>query len=294
MFGNYLEAGTTLLDSTKVIAWTPYGREETVSILIEYIKRDVEAGIVDEYHLYMNTDEDQVRDREYAHELNEQYDWVQLRYHPHDIPLKPKQLNTGKYYRYAVEPNTVYVRFDDDIVYIHSQAIERLVRRKLSSPALVCFPLIWHNATTSYYSQQFGKIPLDWGIVKSPYCMDTVGWSNALFAEGIHRLLLGHIRNDSVEDLFWHHDVQIEIGTQFSVSSFAAHSDIYREMNPPGFLDHEEEEHWHTVDRPVRTGRPNSIVGNALVSHLSFMGHTNYIRRETDIMQQYKELSEAL
>lgn len=284
-----------MLDSTKVVAWTPYGREETMSILVKYMERDVMAGIVDEYHLYMNTDPEQERDREYAQELNEEYAWIVLQERPaHLKVLRPKQLNTGRYYRYAIEPNTVYVRLDDDIVYVHENAIERLVRRKIGSPSLVCFPVIWHNAVCSYYLQQFGKIPKEFGEVKEPYCMDSIGWADAGFAESIHNLLLDHIQEDTVDSLFLHHDIELPLGRQFSVSCFAAESDLYRDLNPRGILTHEEEEHWHTVYQTRKTGRANSVVGNSLVAHLSFLPHTDYIRKATDILPRYRELAENL
>jgi hypothetical protein len=284
-----------MIDGKKVVAWTPYGREETMSILVKYMERDVMAGVVDEYHLYMNTDPDQVRDREYAQELNEEHAWIVLQERPAGLKvLRPKQLNTGRYYRYAIEPDTVYVRLDDDIVYVHENAMERLVQRKIGSPSLVCFPIIWHNAICSYYLQTFGKIPTEFGVVEEPYCMDQIGWKDAGFAESIHNLLLDHIQNDTVDSLFFHHDIELPIGKQFSVSCFAAESDIYRELNPQGILHHEEEEHWHTVYRTKQTGRSNSIVGNSLVAHLSFFPHRDYIRGATDILPRYRELAENL
>lgn len=284
-----------MIDGKKVVAWTPYGREETMSILVKYMERDVMAGVVDEYWLYMNTDPKQERDREYAHELNEEHAWILLKERPAGIrALRPKQLNTGRFYRYAIEPDTVYVRFDDDIVYVHEDAVENLVRKKIDSPDFVCFPIIWHNAVCSYYLQQFGKIPLEYGTVASPYCMDPVGWADSGFAESIHYLLLDHIKEGTVDSLFFHHDIQLEVGKQFSVSCFAAESSIYRELNPPGILTHHEEEHWHTVDQTRRTGRNNSIVGDSLVSHLSFFPHSDYIRKATDILPQYRELAERL
>ena len=284
-----------MIDGKKVVTWTPYGREETMSILVKYMERDVMAGVVDEYHLYINTDPGQERDREYAQELNEEHAWIVLKDRPENLPvLYPKQLNTGRYDRYATEPDTDYIRFDDDIVYVHENAIERLVRRKIGSPSLVCFPIIWHNAICSYYSQQFGKIPMEFGVVREPYCMDPIGWIDAGFAESIHNLLLDHIANSTVDSLFWHHDIQLQIGKQFSVSCFAAESDIYRELPIPGVLTHEEEEHWHTVHQTQATGRANSIVGNALVSHLSFFPHRDYIRGATDILPRYRELASNL
>jgi hypothetical protein len=279
----------------RVVAWTPFGREETVSILKEYMARDHAAGVVDRWDLYMNTDADQVTDRNYGYGLAEAHGWIRAVERPAgEKVLHPKQLNTGRYYRYAVEENTVYVRFDDDIVYVHPDAITRMAQAKVSSPSLVVFPIVWHNAVCSYYLQQLGKIPKEFGVVKAAYCMDPVGWSDGEFARKIHELLLGHIEAGTVEELFLHHDIQLPMALQFSVSCFAALSDAYRAMKPIGHLDYYEEEAWHTIHRPPKIGHPNMITGNALVAHLSFLHHTNYIRRETDILTRYRALAEKL
>ncbi len=284
-----------MIDGHKVVAWTPYGRKETMSILYKYVVRDHDAGIIDEYHLYMNLDDNQHEDLIFAQWLSSTYKWIILKERPgNEEVLHPKQLNTGRYYRYAIEPDTIYIRLDDDIVYVHDKAMERLAREKTTSPETVTFPIIWHNAICSFWLQNMGKIPLEYGRVREAYCMDPVGWGDQYFAEKIHRLLLDHIRADAVDELFLHHDIQLPVGLQFSVSCFAAHSDLYRKLDPPGHLPYHEEEAWHTIREPHRSGKANMITGNALVAHLSFYPHTNYIRRETDILDQYRALADEL
>lgn len=284
-----------MINGNRVVAWTPYGRKETMSILYKYMVRDHEAGIVDEYWLYLNMDPDQHQDLLFAQWLASSYPWIKLKERPpHERVLHPKQLNTGKFYQYAVEPNTIYIRLDDDIVYVHKDAMARLAAAKGVSPATVCFPIIWHNAICSFWLQNMGKIPLEYGRVRDAYCMDPVGWGDGQFAEKIHRLLLDHIKADAVDELFLHHDVQLPLGLQFSVSCFAAHSDLYRGLENPGHLPYEEEETWHTIHETHRSGKANIIIGNALVAHLSFFPHTDYIRRQTDILDQYREIADQI
>lgn len=286
-----------MIDGHRVITWTPYGRKETMTILSQYMIRDHEAGIVDEYWLYLNMDEHgQHDDLLYAQWLASTYPWIKLKERPVSPPLQPKQLNTGFFYKYAIEPNTIYIRLDDDIVYVHEKAIERLAASKIASPRTIAhFPIIWHNAICSYWLQRMGKIPESYGVVREPYCMDPVGWGDARFAESIHRQLLDNIRAGTVDDLFLHHDIQLPVGLQFSVSTFASNGDMYAALPAgPGNLSYTEEETWHTVHEPLRRQIPNMIIGNSLVAHLSFFPHTNYIRRETDILDQYRELSENL
>lgn len=56
-----------MIKDKKVVVFTPWGRLLTASILFEYLRRDHEAGIVDEWHLWMNTDPDQGFDRQYGY-----------------------------------------------------------------------------------------------------------------------------------------------------------------------------------------------------------------------------------
>lgn len=279
-----------MIDGHKVTCWTPFGRERTVSLLVKYMERDVKRGIVDEYILYMNTDDDQVSDRAYGYALAEQYDWIRIIERPERYP-GPKQRSTGYFYRYATDPGTVFIRFDDDIVYVHESAVENLVRARLEMPApAAVFPIIINNAICSYFLQACGKIPREWGEV-GMYCMDPVGWANGPFAVKLHELLLSHIEAGTVEDLYLHHDFQIPPGTQFSVSCFASLGSMYASLPEPGVLTPDEEESWHTIHRPLATGASNVVRADAIVSHLSFFTQHAFLN-PTNILDRYRELAD--
>lgn len=278
-----------MIKNQKVVVFTPWGRELTASILFKYIKRDHDAGIVDEWHLWMNTDEDQVSDRDYAHQLEKQYDWIKTFERPSKEVLHPKQMNTGTFYTYTQDSDTIYVRMDDDIVWIEQNAIKRLVEQRIETKhPFVVFPIIWNNAVCSYYLQQGEQMPSWWGTVTN-HCMDEVGWRSATFAEHIHNHLFDCIENDLVDNLFMHHSIQLPVGHQFSVSSFAQFGSEYKNVN--GILGGEEEA-WHTIVQPFEQQRPNMIVPNSLISHFSFYHQRGYLLEKTNILERYRELSE--
>lgn len=284
-----------MIEDKRVVAWTPFGRQVTVSILAEYLKRDHARGLIDEWWLCLNTDPGQDADLAYAVELAATYDWVKLKARPADcVELRPKQRNTGYFYRYMIDPDTIYLRFDDDIVYVHDAAVERLVRAKTQQPdATACFAFIWNNAICSFFAQQCGVIPKEWGDVQ-PYCMDSVGWANGEFAVRIHRLLLEHIQAGTVAELFLYQDFSVRLGEQFSVSCFASAGADYAALpDGPGVLVPDEEESWHTIHRPRALGQPNVIIGNALVSHYTFYPQRGVVS-PTDVLDRYRALAEAL
>ncbi len=316
-----------MIDGKRVVAWTPFGRERTVSLLYEYMRRDVERGIVDEWWLCMNTDPTQNGDILYAMKLQLRHPWVKLVDKPEDAPrLQPKQRNTGYFYRYMTDRDTVFVRFDDDIVFVDIDAVERIVRHRLETQVGVAsFGMIWNNAICSWYAQQHGVIPHEFGTVGRPYCMDPVGWADGQFAVRIHNLLLDYIEGRSVaptprdhsaivksvrdldpaplreleieatpgDKFALYQDIGLEVGQQFSVSFFAALGSMYADLETPGVLTPHEEESWHTVHEPRRLGQPNTIVGNAFVSHYTFFPQQPIVNA-TNILDRYRALAQKV
>lgn len=293
-----------MIDGKKVVAWTPYGREATYSILLKYFARDVERGLIDEVRAFLNTDPNQVDDLRYIYRQAKRTPWLKLWERPAGVPRRtPKQRNTGYAYTYMTDPDTAYVRFDDDIIYVHQDAVENLVRHKLQTPNNVCsMSTMWNNSITSWFFQQSGVIPAAgtrddngyvWPAVGGPYCMDPVGWADGEFAVNIHRLLLDKIRNNCVEDVFLYQDMPVKIGQQYSVSCFASLGAYYAALPQPGVLVPDEEEGWHTVFEPNRIQQPNILVGNAVVSHYTFMPQRGLVAA-TDVLDQYREIAEKL
>jgi hypothetical protein len=279
-----------MIDDHRVVTWTPYGREVTVSVLKDYMVRDHDRGIIDEWWLCLNTDPDQVSDLQYAYRLAAEHpDWIRIKDRPAGRARRtPKQRNTGYFYEYMTDPDTVYNRFDDDIVYVHPDAIANLARHKIATPDGLCsFATMWNNAIVSWFAQQAGIIPHDWGTVENMYCMDKTGWASGRFAVGIHNLLLDWLEEGTPEKAYLYQDFPIPPGTQYSVSCFASLGSHYAGLPTPGVLVPDEEESWHTVHRPKAIGQPNILVGNALVSHYTF-GPQRVEVLATDILDRYR------
>ncbi len=290
-----------MIDGRTVIAWTPYGRVKTVSILAPYMLRDHRAGIVDEWHLFMNCQDP--ADIPYAHELAAAFDWVKLLERPADCPkLQPVQRNTGYAIRYFTDPDAVYVRLDDDIIYLHPDSLLNLCESKIRTTSVLgCFGLTWNNAIISWFEQQVGVIPDTWGTVRQPYCMDAVGWASGDFAVGIHGLLLdileGPDPDREVKSVYLYQNMPLAPRQQFSVSYHAVLGSDYCELDPPGHLDYPEEEHWLTVHRPEVVGKGNVIVGDALAAHWTFRPQRNSPEHAAAldvILDRYRALAERL
>jgi hypothetical protein len=278
----------------KVVAWIPFGREATVSILMKYLVREHERGLIDELWLYLNTDPDQVSDLRYAYGLAKRHKgFVRIIERPVDCPRQqPKQRNTGYAYRYMADPDTMFLRLDDDIVYVHPDAVEKLCTAKAALPGtLAAFALMWNNAIISWYAQHLDIIPKSFGVVQAPFCMDPVGWADGEFAVKIHRLLLDWIEQGVPEKAYFYQNYPLAPRQQFSVSAHVIDGADFCALPVPGVLDYPEEEHWITVHRPAIIGKSNDIIGDALVSHYTFYPQGDTVRR-TNILDRYRRIAE--
>jgi len=276
-----------MLFGKRIVVCIPYGRRRTVSILLNYLRRD--RAIVDEVQFWMNTDPEQVEDVAWAEQQAEIFEgWIRCVPRPSDEALAPKQLNIGLFYAGTCDANTLYFRFDDDIVYVHPNYFPSMVAFRLRNPAcLLVMGNIWNNAIIGWVHQQAGRIDQVHGVIDSPFCMDPVGWRSPTFAEHIHRLLLAAIEDGTVDDLlFDRYDLD---GRRFSISNFVWTGEDARDWG--GATGNRDEEIWLTEEWPERSRRINTVCGSGLVSHYSFFDQRPALDR-TDILEHYRALSE--
>ena len=268
----------------KVIAWTPFGRTLPVSILFRYMQRDHAAGVLDEWLLCMNAYDD--NHSGFARSLAAEHDWINLREIP-EVPASPHKI--ARFYDFLTDKQVIYLRFDDDIVYVHDQAMARMADAALTwDGILAAFPVIINNAVVSWHLQNEGKVPFDHGTVTTPECLNTVGCSDPVFAEGLHRHALSLLEAGKAEKLFLEAPVTLGVDQRFSVNAFGLSGiDVF-----PGVdLYNAGEEGWMTQVFPGIAGKRNMIVPDALVAHFSFHPTWDYMAG-TDIMSRYAALSE--
>jgi len=265
------------------VAFIPAGRKRVMSILLTNLRRFPE---LDEVQVWLNTHK-QPDDDEWLLSLPDQWDKIVLYELADDVERRfPKQLNTGYFYAVTQEDDTLYFRFDDDIVFVDDDYFANMVRYRLENPAPpIVYGNIWNNAVCSYLHQQAGHIDRKHGVVERKFCMDPVGWQSGPFAKYIHGVLLDHIEAGTTRELFLPHDPLPEV--RFSISNFCFLGARMRDMVPriP------DEEIWLAERYPLRVGQPNVICGDALVSHYSFFSQRSHLDA-TNILDRYREAAE--
>lgn len=183
-----------------------------------------------------------------------------------------------QFFRHTLDPNTVYIRFDDDVCYIQPFLIRRLAERrwKNKDPFLIS-PLIINNSVCTHLIQEHGYAhELD---RVGHLCMDELGWRNPGFAEALHRWFLkdGHKELENLNLVF-------TTSSRYSINCISWLGSKFAEFG--GNVGHDEEQ-WLSEDYPRQQGLINEIHTDLVCSHFSF-----YIQREhldrTDILQCYE------
>lgn len=276
-----------MYEGHRVVAFVPAGRQRVMSILIDNLRRF--TGIIDELQIWLNTDPEQVEDEAWLRRLPQQYPgWATLREIDAGEHTRPKQYATGRFYRYTQEAGTVYVRFDDDIVFIDDDYFERMLAFRLANrEPLLVFGNIWNNAVVSWIHQQRGSLDRENGVVGAPFCMDATGWASPEFGVHLHRVLLERIAQGTTSELFFDR-VELPDPTRFSISNFSFLGEDCAAWG--GVTGNRDEEIFLTEEYPRISGRRNVIFGGGLVAHYSFFTQRSLLD-QTDILERYRQIA---
>jgi len=115
---------------------------------------------------------------------------VRLIYSPAPYPDLPLGFRIHKFYPFATDPDCVYVRLDDDIVWYSPGAIGNLVKRRNLNPnPFLVYGNVLNSGLTSYWHQQLGRTGKDWGFA-TENCVCPVSWGGERFVVKLHRQFL--------------------------------------------------------------------------------------------------------
>lgn len=257
----------------KIVIVIPYGRKRYTSVLIPQLLKY--RPVIDEIHLWMNTTNQE--DLEYAKSIES--DFIKLIQLPYGIEPTCDGKALCNFWQFCKEPDTIYVRFDDDIILIDDlESFQKFIEFRKEHPEyFLVYGTILNNAVVTHLQQNEGNVPLELGVVKKD-CFDKVGWKDPLFAEKLHRYILS-----SKDDLkqfyipnFEHENLRVSINC---VSWFGKD---FKNVH----ISSGDEEHQVSFVFPHKLGRKNCIFGEYVVVHFGFYTQRKHLDK-TDILDQY-------
>ena len=252
-----------------------------------HILRD--KDVVDEYRIWVNTTDR--NDIEYFKELrNSHPGWITL----DEKFMKEAEVggskNIHRFFTSCRDPGTVYVRLDDDIVYIHPGSIKRLVESRLrQTQPLLVYGNIVNNAAITHLHQRTMAMVAPSKRYTGYACMDETGWKNPQFAQEVHNNFFRRFADGSLEAymmndwLLWGYE-------RVSINCISWLGEEFEKLNVVVGID---EEQWLSVEAPKKFGRPNVIAGNTLFCHYAFYTQRPTLDSDPSILKRYAEIAGA-
>lgn len=269
-------------DRQRVIV-TPAGRRRYLDILLKNLQAQRDS--FDRWDLWLNTiDED---DLSYLRALPQKHPWIRVL--ELEVPYDHQEPNHGicSFYRHACEDDAVYVRLDDDIVWLEPGFLESFFSfREVTRGPPIVFGNIVNNGILTHLHQRFGGLTGESEM--AVYHFDSPRIHDGPFAERLHRNFLQAIGDSRLKS--WKFDRWILHGYDpVNVNCIAWHGDEMK-MLVEGTGVHRSEEFFLAHVWPSVVGKPNVIFGEKLCVHYAFRDQRPHLD-QTNVLQMYGDLS---
>lgn len=264
-----------MVDNKKVIVVTPAGRQRYMELLQHFI---VNNPIIDEWHIWQHTNH--APDIAYFGRLRTQHKKIKI------IKINEtfESIKIHKFLCNCTEKNTVYVRIDDDVIWMENNSIENLVRYRLDNKnPFIIYGNIINNSICDFIHQKTGSL-----ICEKPIgyaCMDPVGWNDCYIAEQKHHNFLEKFAKNNLNDFKF--NKWILSGYErcsVNVICWTGEDFAFFHGKVP-----QDEEQWLSVEGPKQYGRPNEICGQTIFCHFSFYTQRAHLD-STNILKLYKKI----
>jgi hypothetical protein len=273
-----------MFDGHRVIVVTPAGRRRYLSVLLPHVV--AQRGIVDRWELWENTPDD--ADLAWLRETAAASRGF-VRCVPGSMPINPDRVSDSihPFHRRCTEPGTIYVRIDDDVIWLAPDCIASLCRFRLAErEPFVVYANVVNNGLISHIHQRIGALPIDAGRARY-LCQDPTSWGDGAFAVAVHRAFFAaHDAGDL--DRFRFGMWRSWEPTRISINVIAWLGDDFAPFGGEVPL---QEEEWLAVTRPRELGRTTAICGQALASHYAYWPQRAVVDAEPWVLERYRALA---
>lgn len=257
----------------KVVICTPAGREKYLSIFKKHIYRKMDEGLVDGWQLWLNTVD--AGDIAYLNSMEAENPKVKifrigesinsLGFYETYNPLK-----THLFFANAQDDDTVYIRFDDDIIWANDDAIEKIVKATIDNPdSFVTTPNIVNSTICNFYHQEAGVLSEEFGKLKTytksdpnwAY-LDEFNYTDGKLCEHIHATFKKNYEAGTLENYY----LPSRVYKDFERFSICCVAWLGKNKISLGYIE-EPQIAW---ELPEALNRPNYFIGDALLVHYAY------------------------
>ena len=272
----------------RVVVVTPSGRRRYLELLVPQILAF--QGVVDEYRLWLNTQD--VDDLAYCEQLAATHPgFITLERLPEGVHVDGN-MSIHHFFKGCVDPHTVYVRLDDDIILLDTlDAFKEMLDFRLDHPEFfLVYGCILNNAVVTHIQQRLMRFGTVDGL--SGYaCTDPVGWKSPRFAEHVHRSILKTIQLRPEPSLAafrmppWRLHYT-RVGERVSINCICW---LGSEFAAFGGAVGADEEVWLSVQKPFLADKCNCIFGGFVCVHYAFYPQRPHLDT-TNILESYRAI----
>ncbi len=276
----------------KVVACIPAGREKYLSIFKKFLYRKIDEGVLDSIQLWLNTVD--LRDIAYLESMEKENPKVKI--YRQGEPINSmgfyetfNPLKTHLFFANTHDDDTIYLRFDDDIIWCADDAIEKICKARIDNPkAFLIYPNIVNSTICNSWHQEKGVLSDEAGVVKKytvsdpNYAyLDEFNYTDGRFADHIHNTFRKNYEAGTLENYYLPSKVFDEY-QRFSICCIAWWG---KDKLRPGYIE-EPQLAW---ELPTTFERPVFFCGDALMVHMSYHTQRPYLEATGNIHLNYYE-----
>lgn len=260
---------------------TPAGRSRYLKVLYKNLLKC--RNEFTKWIIWLNTTNDE--DIKYIQELEHNNDFIEIEYC--NYPVDPNGSHTATictFFKNCIDENSVYLRLDDDIVFIKPGSIKKIFDFRIDNPDyFLVFGNILNNSLVTYLYQKKGLLS---NFPKVSYlCEDYYGWQSSDFALSLHRYFLEVIESNQI-DIFEIDNHVLSNYERCSINAISWTGKMFKEFD--GVVSPDEEV-WLSSTKPCQINKKCIIFGDSLFVHYAFAPQRNLID-STDLLSKYEKI----
>ena len=268
--------------SPRCVVVTPAGRRQYLEILFAHLYKQKQD--FDEWHLWMNTSVD--ADISYMQTLAAANKWIKLVHHVRSDPSKGIN-NIINFFDHAVDPNTIYLRLDDDIVWLEDGFISKFYKQRLDNRQyFLVYANIINNAIITHLHQRSGAFWMSDKFVEYS-CMGN-GWTDTDIVTQLHQTFIEDVKIGALDK--WRRSFNTWIALGHERISINAIAWFGQDMSQVDRSQTEDEEEYMSSVYPKIAGKYNIVVGQPLCAHYAFYTQRSHLDT-TSVLAKYRELA---
>lgn len=276
----------------RIICCTPAGREKYLSIFKKFIYRKMEEGLIDGWQLWLNTVD--ASDIAYLESMERENPKVKIYRIGEQINSTGfyetfNPLKTHLFFANAQDDDTIYIRFDDDIIWCAEDAIEKICKARIDNPkAFMVTPNIVNSTICNSYHQENGALSEEAGKVKrytvsdpNYAYLDEFNYSDGKLFDHIHNTFKKHYEEGTLDKYY----VPSRSYDEYERFSICCICWFGKDKISLGYIE-EPQLAW---ELPEALNRPNFFVGDALLVHMSYHTQRPYAEATGDVHLKFYE-----